>query len=86
VTAIAAGGAHNLAIKFVPTITTSLADSTLTLFWPDTATGYRVESALSFTPTVIWNNVAGTIQTNGGFVSISLPLSGSQKFFRLVRP
>lgn len=86
VTAIAAGGTHNLAITFAPTITTTSTSSTLTLFWPDTATGYRVESALSFTSTVIWNNLAGTFQTNGGTISIALPVSGTQKFYRLVKP
>lgn len=69
-----------------PTITTTSTGTTLTLFWPDSATGYRVESTLSFTPTIIWNNVTGTFQTNGGFISIGFPMSGLQKFYRLVKP
>lgn len=59
----------------------------MTLFWPDTATGYRVESTLSFTATSTWSTVIGTFQTNGGFISLpSLPTTGPQKFFRLIKP
>ena len=86
VTAIAAGGFHTVAIvQPPPNITYNSSGNSLTLLWSDTAAGYRVESAL-LTPSLIWNNVTGTLQTNGGFISIALPMSGSQKFFRLAKP
>ncbi len=28
----------------------------------------------------------GTFQTNGGSISIVLPMTGSQKFYRLIKP
>ncbi len=90
VTAIAAGDYHTLALVgsgvLGPTVTYSSAGNNLTLLWPDTATGYRIESALILTQTVIWNNMIGTFQTNGGSISIVLPMTGSQKFYRLIKP
>lgn len=86
VTVVAGGGYHSVAISIAPTITTTSANNNLTLAWPDTATGYRVETALTFAPTATWNNVTGTFQTNGGSVSIVLPMTGTQKFYRLVKP
>ena len=69
-----------------PTITTTSTGNTLTLFWPDTATVYRVESALSLLPPVSWSDELNGLQTNGGTISIALPISGTRKFYRLVKP
>jgi uncharacterized delta-60 repeat protein len=69
-----------------PTLTVRSAGNNLTLLWPDSATGYRVESKLSLSPPSSWSGVAGTLQTNGGFISMVLPTPGVQKFFRLVKP
>ena len=86
VTVVAAGGYHSVAISIAPTIATTSANNNLTLAWPDTATGYRVESALSVSPGVSWSTVAGTFQTNGGSISIVLPVGDAQRFFRLTKP
>jgi hypothetical protein len=67
-------------------VTARSSENTLTLLWPDSATGYRVESTSSFLPPVTWSNVAGTFQTNGGSVSIVLPITGEQSFYRLAKP
>lgn len=73
-------------VATVPTITSSSTGKTLTLFWPKTATGYRVESVLSLSPPTLWSNVAGSFQTNGSLISIVLPITGGQTFNRLVKP
>jgi alpha-tubulin suppressor-like RCC1 family protein len=87
VTAIAAGGDHTVAIVGVgPTVTALSTGNNLTLLWPATATGYRVQSALSLSPPITWSNVTGSFQTNGGSISIVLPFTGAQKFYRLVKP
>ncbi|MBI3875231.1 MAG: hypothetical protein HY300_04590, partial [Verrucomicrobia bacterium] len=86
VTTIASGAYHTLAIVVGPTVTTTSAANTFTLSWPDTATGFRVESALSLFPPVSWSTESGTFQTNGGFISLGLPMSGTQKFYRLTKP
>jgi uncharacterized repeat protein (TIGR03803 family) len=90
VTAIAAGGYHTVAIVgpgvVGPTVTVRSTGNNLTLLWPATATGYRVESALNLTPPITWSNVTGSFQTNGGSISIVLPFTGAQQFYRLVKP
>ena len=90
VTAIAAGVYQTVALLgtgFVgPTVTSRISGSNLTLLWADSATGYRVESALSLSPPTSWSNVPGTLQTNGGFISMVLPTSGQRQFYRLVKP
>jgi uncharacterized repeat protein (TIGR03803 family) len=90
VTAIAAGGDHTVAIVGTgvvgPTVTVLSTGNNLTLLWPATATGYRVESALNLTPPITWSNVTGSFQTNGGSISIVLPFTGAQQFYRLVKP
>ncbi len=58
----------------------------LELCWPDTALGFLVETASSLSSPVIWSNESGSLQTNGGTISIALPISGSRKFYRLVKP
>ncbi len=69
-----------------PTMTTSSSGNNLTLLWSNTATGYRIQSTLSFAPPVTWSNVTGSFQTNGGNISIALPMTGTQKFYRLIKP
>lgn len=69
-----------------PAITITSAANLMTLFWPDTATGYRLESTVSFTPTGTWNTVSGTFQTNGGFINLGLPMTGARMFYRLSKP
>ena len=87
-TTIAAGGFHTLALvgPIPPTVSASRSGNNLTMLWPDSTAGYRLESASSFTTTVTWNNVTGTFQTNAGSISIVLPMTGSLKFYRLIKP
>jgi len=75
------------AVEIIPDALNSILTGTnLTLFWPDTATGYRVESALSLLSPITWSNVTGTFQTNSGFINMVLPVTGAQNFYRLARP
>ena len=91
VTAIAAGGFHTVALVRTgrsagPRITTTTTSSTLTLIWPVVESGYRVESALSLSIPTAWSYESGSFLTNSGFISIVLPLTGAQKFYRLTKP
>lgn len=69
-----------------PSVTAAWSGNGLTLLWPETATGYRVEAATNLNPPIIWRSVTGSFQTNGGSISIALPTSGSENFYRLVKP
>jgi hypothetical protein len=91
VSAIAAGSFHTVALMgsgttVAPAITAHAAANGLTLLWPMTAAAYRIESSLSLSPPVTWSNVNGAFQTNGDVISVVLPITGAQKFFRLVQP
>lgn len=86
VTASAAGFSHTVALVVGSIITATSDGNNLTLFWPDTAAGYRVESALSLFPPVAWSAVTGRFATHGGTISLVPPMTGSQKFHRLTRP
>ncbi len=89
--AIAAGGTHTVAIisaalSVSPRIALISSGNVLTLIRPDTATGYRIQSTSSLLPPISWIDVIGTFQTNGGSISIPVPLTGMQKFYRLTKP
>ena len=85
VTAIGAGWNHTAAVVGLE-MSTTLTGNNLTLLWTEAAIGYRVESALSLSPPALWSNEAGSFLTNGGNVSLVVPISGTRKFYRLAKP
>jgi len=68
------------------TVTTAKAGDNLWLLWSNPGAAYRMESALSLSPPVLWGSETGSLQTNGGTISLTVPVPGSQRFFRLVKP
>lgn len=69
-----------------PTIVVSISGGMITMSWPDTATGFLVESTPSLLLPLIWSIESGSQQTAGGFISLTIPKTGSQKVFRLRKP
>ena len=90
VSAIAAGYYHTVALVGTgapaPTVAAVFSADNLTLVWPNTATGYRVESTLSLLPPVLWGTETGSFQTGVGTVGMVLPVTGTKKFYRLAKP
>ncbi|MEN9573867.1 MAG: hypothetical protein RL514_1722 [Verrucomicrobiota bacterium] len=90
VTAIAAGEEHSVVVlgegAVAPTVTPTSTGSNLTLVWPNTATGYRIESAPNYSPPVLWSAETGTFRTGFGSVGMVLPITGTKKFYRLTKP
>jgi len=85
--ALAASEFHTVAILgSVPSLLVAASGNDLTLRWTDAATGYRVESTASLSAPTVWATEPGSLQTNGGTISLALPLSGARKFFRLAKP
>lgn len=90
ITAIACGKTHSVALvanaAVVPAITAHLSGSHITLTWPTSSAAYRVESTISLSAPVAWRNVSASFQNNSDSISVVLPNSSAQTFFRLVKP
>lgn len=54
------------------------------LSWPVASTNYHLQRALSLPGT--WSNVTNTPQAVGEKWQVTLPASGTEKFFRLIKP
>jgi glutathione peroxidase-family protein len=57
----------------------------LTISWPATVSGFRLEAASQPAPAT-WNTVSATVQTNNGRYVLTLPTGDLAQFFRLKRP
>ena len=67
-----------------PSLNGSLSASNLVLAWPDTATGFVLESSDALGATASWNPVGGTPNDINGAFTLTIPTSGNAaKFFRL---
>jgi hypothetical protein len=75
----ATGGTNIALVKLSP------ANGSLNLSWPVAALGFGLESSDSLSPPN-WTPVTATLVTNANDVTISIPLSGAQKFYRLHHP
>lgn len=63
-------------------ITPLSSSGTVTVSWPYSSTGFRLESAASLAPST-WTPFSGPVQTNGGLLSVSFSAVGPAMFFRL---
>ena len=57
----------------------------LSLSWPATVSGYRLEAA-SKPASATWFGIGAPVQTNNGRYSLTLPASSGAQFYRLKRP
>jgi len=60
--------------------------SNVAVSWPGLLTGYQLLTATNLTPPVAWSSVTQTPVTNGNSISVTMPVSGRQQFFRLYHP
>lgn len=70
----------------LPALTVRAVAGGIELSWPLAAADFRVESAVSLAPPGFWSDVPGPFQTNRATLSLSLPVTDAQMFFRLTRP
>jgi len=69
-----------------PSLAASLSGGNLNLSWPeDTGAGFVLQSATNLTPPVAWSTV-GVPSASSGTLSLSLPATNAQSFFRLKFP
>lgn len=71
-----------------PALQVSLSGTNLTLSWPQATggAGFALQSASSLGPPAPWSNVVANISENAGLLSITLPATNAQSFFRLKFP
>lgn len=66
-----------------PQLAIALSETNATVSWPVYASGYQLQSTTNLTAGAGWLPVAQTPATNGTVLSLNLPVSGPQEFFRL---
>jgi hypothetical protein len=54
--------------------------------WPDTATGFRLENNSNLSITNGWATAPQTRSTNGGQISVTVPATTGNNFYRLRNP
>jgi hypothetical protein len=72
-------------VSQAPTLSISTKSGNLVITWPASATGFLLEGCDSFFP-ANWTTVDTTPVTNTSEVAVTLPLSSSQKYYRLHHP
>lgn len=64
----------------------SLTGTNLLVAWPAAATNFLLQSSARLGPNQQWTPVPQTATTTGGRLTVTLPASGEQGFFRLAAP
>jgi hypothetical protein len=67
----------------LPSLTIATAGTNVLVSWPAFATGFQLQSTPALLPTNNWSLVTQTLVTNGNLISTLVPISGTQKYFRL---
>ncbi|MGC9942537.1 MAG: LamG-like jellyroll fold domain-containing protein [Verrucomicrobiota bacterium] len=65
-----------------PTLGAVMSGGNLIISWPQSATGYTLQSRSSLTSGT-WTNVSGTPSVVGNNYQLSVPISGASQFYRL---
>jgi hypothetical protein len=69
-----------------PLLTITPSNSFAIVSWPDTATGFRLENNGNLSLTNGWATAPQIRSTNGGFISVTVPGTVGNNFFRLKNP
>jgi hypothetical protein len=70
----------------LPSLSLTASAGALNLTWPDWASDWELYSTTNLTPPVQWSPVTGTVTSNNGRFSVSLPVDSQTRFFRLAAP
>ena len=69
-----------------PALKIARAGQNIVLSWPLWASNFVPQSADAVLPPVTWTNVAGSVVVSNGENVVTLPMTGSTKFYRLSSP
>jgi hypothetical protein len=76
-------GSEPAAPPVIPQLGISPAGNSVLLTWPQTAIGFELYSSATLDPVPSWVQVTNTVQQTGGVFTVTLPLNGDRRFFRL---
>ncbi len=88
-TQVSPAEAYALAFEiFNTTLSISVTNDQVLLSWPDSPTGFRLQSTANLDPPIQWTTVNAPVlvDTNKGQNLVLLPVGGANEFFRLTRP
>ncbi len=72
-------------IETPPRLTVRLEGAAITVCWPDTAAGFRLEGTSDLTKPSLWSPVDGVERHQDKEQCLTVPLGQSPRFYRLVR-
>jgi hypothetical protein len=67
----------------LPQLSITLTGTNAMVFWSSSAAGFYLQSTTNLVPPVVWSSVTKTSSTNGSIISVLVPVSDGQQFFRL---
>jgi len=67
----------------LPQLSITLAGTNAMVFWSSSAAGFHLQSTTNLVSPAAWSNGTQTLSTNGSIISVLVPVSGRQQFFRL---
>jgi hypothetical protein len=67
----------------LPTLGMNLSAGSLTLSWPSWASDWALIGTSNLTPPSVWTELTNAVSTNGGQLTITVPVSSAVQFFRL---
>ena len=68
-----------------PTLTLTRAGNTLTMAWPTNFADYRLRSAPSLAPPILWTTVSN-VSVSGPVFQATVGATNNSRFFQLVNP
>lgn len=70
----------------VPAISMSVNANSLTMNWPNWATGWGLFSTTNLAPPAVWSAVTNAVANTSGQFTVTLPIGSGIQFFRLMSP
>jgi hypothetical protein len=74
-----------IAAQPLPPLAIAPAGTNVLISWPSSAAGFQLQSNTNLVSANSWMPVSQTLSTNGNVISVLVPESGSQQFFRLIQ-
>src|SRR6185369_6701214 len=74
-----------ITISPLPSLNIIRAGSNVALSWPSWASNFVLQENLNVNSTGVWTNVNATVSTTNNTSSVTLPRTGSTRYYRLLK-